>query len=589
MTWICLQSNRATLCFVVASLVLGPLVFGLGCSPPPPEVADVELRIGDPDADPGQITDGPISPPELHDLSAGTPAQAATMRRDGTQLVQQTGAALTEEVPTPDPDKENPAEVVPTPDGQPVVEGDGQGPEDYKTWPKPPVTLVVTGNQHGYIEPCGCTGLDRQKGGLARRYTFMKQLEEMGWDLLPIDAGNQVRRYGRQAEIKLQQTSKALQQMDYRAVGFGPDDLRLGVGELLAVAAADDPESALYVSANVVLIDESLMPSNKVVSLNGAKIGVTSILDPEALEVETSEEIVIKPIVESARREANDLIDKKTNFRVLMFYGEEDAAEDLVREVQGFNLVVVAGGYGEPTYRAEKIEGSKTRMIVTGNKGMYAGLVGLYPTGSMRYARVPLTHEFEDAPEMRLVMREYQDQLRDIGLEGLGLLPPIPHASGQSFVGSAKCGECHTKAYEVWEFTAHVDATDHIVKPPLERGDIGRHFDPECLSCHVTGWNAQEYYPYQSGYLSLDGFKHLHGNGCENCHGPGSEHSAAEAKDSTVSAEIRGQLRDAMKVSLENAKEMCMKCHDLDNSPDFHEPNAFEEDYWPSVEHYGKD
>jgi hypothetical protein len=33
----------------------------------------------------------------------------------------------------------------------------------------------------------------------------------------------------------------------------------------------------------------------------------------------------------------------------------------------------------------------------------------------------------------------------------------------------------------------------------------------------------------------------------------------------------------------------CMVCHDLDNSPDFHEEDAFEDVYWPEVEHYGKD
>ena len=33
--------------------------------------------------------------------------------------------------------------------------------------------------------------------------------------------------------------------------------------------------------------------------------------------------------------------------------------------------------------------------------------------------------------------------------------------------------------------------------------------------------------------------------------------------------------------------EKCMECHDLDNSPDFHETDAFEDIYWPEVEHYG--
>ena len=96
-----------------------------------------------------------------------------------------------------------------------IFEGDlgPGGPEDYRTWSVPNVAIVVTGQQHGYIEPCGCTGLDKQKGGVARRFTFMNELRSKGWKLLPIDAGNQVRRYGPQSEIKFQQTAEAFKAM----------------------------------------------------------------------------------------------------------------------------------------------------------------------------------------------------------------------------------------------------------------------------------------------------------------------------------------------------------------------------------------
>src|SRR5687767_14908328 len=40
-------------------------------------------------------------------------------------------------------------------------------------WPKPKAALFLTGRQNGYLEPCGCTGLANQKGGLARRHTLL--------------------------------------------------------------------------------------------------------------------------------------------------------------------------------------------------------------------------------------------------------------------------------------------------------------------------------------------------------------------------------------------------------------------------------
>lgn len=460
------------------------------------------------------------------------------------------------------------------------------GPVDYKTWPIPDVALFVTGQQHGYIEPCGCTGLENQKGGVARRMTFATQLRESGWPLLPIDAGNLVRRFGRQAEIKFHRSLEALREMGYAAVGFGPDDIRIGVGDLIQEAAAESPDDAIYYSANVVLIDPSLMPAYRIVEQNGLRVGVTSILDPAALESPLSEDITLNDPVASAQDVLAKLRVEDAAFKVLTYYGKESAAQELVRKVPGFDLLIVAGGYGEPTYQPETIEGSATKMILTGDKGMYVGLVALYKDAEMRYARVPLDASFSDAPKMRKLMADYQFQLRDLGLENLGI-KPIPHPSGEKFVGSEACGKCHTTAFEIWKESPHFNATESLVRPG-ERSDVPRHFDPECISCHVTGWNAQNYQPYISGYLNLEASKHLHGNGCENCHGPGASHAAAESGDGDVTDLRRNQLREAMKLPLAQAREKCMECHDLDNSPDFHKEGAFE-DYWAEVEHSGLD
>lgn len=459
----------------------------------------------------------------------------------------------------------------------------------WKDWPRPEALLVITGRQHGYIEPCGCTGLDRQKGGMARRFTLIEQLKEKGWPILAVDAGNQVRRFGRQAEVKLQQTVNALKQMDYKAVGFGPDDLRLGVGELLSVAAGETEDDTIFTSANVVLIDPSLMPQSKLVRVGNLNVGITSVIDPETISGQISDEIEIRDPIQAARIAASKWRPDIVSLRVLLFYGSEEAAKELASQVPEFRLIIVAGGYGEPTFEPIRIPNSPTRIILTGEKGMYAGLFGLFERGESKYARVPLTHDFEDAPEMRQLMKEYQDQLKDIGLSGLGLLPGIPHPSEQQFVGSEKCGECHTTAYDIWKSTPHALATTHLIEPPKERGDIARHFDPECLSCHSTGWNPQDYYPYLSGYVSQEASKHLMGNGCENCHGPGSGHVAAEVEGTSIATVRRDELRRSMQLPLAKAKKKCMTCHDLDNSPDFHEENAFEEIYWPEVEHVGLD
>jgi len=570
---------------MIAMAALISLAIASGCGRSQPvEVNPQDVAVTMPGSPDSTSLDTSLAPPMV-----GTAAPSDTAAQPVAQPVESAVADDPPKAPMVAADTLAPQPPSPGASSSPTS-GAGEsseGPEDHLTWPKPQVALVLTGNQYGYIEPCGCTGLENQKGGLARRMTFLRQIADRGWDVLPIDAGNQVRRFGRQAEIKFQTTAGGLEEMGYRAVGFGPDDLRLGVGELVAAAAAaDDPQDGLFVSANVTLIDPSLTASFKVIESGGRKVGVTSALDPASLKAETGGEIEVGDVTAGITRAMAAMTEAGADFRVLLFYGEEEAATKAIREVAGFDLVVVAGGYGEPLYRPQPIDGATTQMIVTGNKGMFAGVVALYDDQPYRYSRVAMSHDFDDAPEMRQLMATYQNQLEAIGLSGLGLRP-IDHPSGDRFVGTKVCGECHTTALAIWENTPHAHATDSIVKPG-ERGDIARHFDPECISCHVTGWNAQNYYPYESGYLSLAESSHLTGNGCENCHGPGAKHSAAEREGADITSEQRSLLRQAMRLPLDKAKDQCLQCHDIDNSPDFHKDGAFE-DYWAEVEHYGRD
>src|SRR5215203_2806161 len=100
-------------------------------------------------------------------------------------------------------------------------------------WPKPNVALLFTGEQDGYLEPCGCAGLENQKGGLKRRFTMIKELRDKGWPVVPVDAGDQERNTGIQAGMKLDFSYRALARMGYAAVGFGENDLKL---DLLSIA-----------------------------------------------------------------------------------------------------------------------------------------------------------------------------------------------------------------------------------------------------------------------------------------------------------------------------------------------------------------
>ncbi len=455
-------------------------------------------------------------------------------------------------------------------------------------WATPDVAILVTGQQKGYIEPCGCAGLANQKGGLARRHTLVRDLEAKGWPMLAVDAGNQVRRFGRQAELKFQFTTEGLKTIGYDAIAFGENDLRLSVGEVAAATMAMDDEASPFVCANAAVLDRSLTPRFHVLEAGGVKIGVTAILGTEEQQKVTSDDVVLQPAAEALAEVVPLLKAKACDLYVLLSHASLDESRELAKQFNDFDVIVSSGGLGDPTYEAEKVEGSKAILIQVGVKGMFAGVVGVFNDSDqrLRYQRVPLDASYDDSPEMLQLLKSYQDQLKSTGLAGLGV-KPIPHSTGNKFVGSQACADCHSQAFAVWEATPHAHATDTLVHPG-ERSQIERHFDPECLSCHVTGWNAKDFFPYKSGYLSLEDTPLLIGNGCENCHGPGSAHVAAELGDVDATDEVLKTLRASMRLPHAKAEDKCRECHDLDNDPEFQKPGAFDR-YWPKVEHKGMD
>jgi Cytochrome c554 and c-prime len=461
-------------------------------------------------------------------------------------------------------------------------------------WPKPDVALLISGELDGYMEPCGCAGLQNQKGGLKRRHTLIKDLQAKGWPVVPLDLGGLTKRFGIQAEVKFDAILKALDKLGYKAVGFGAADLRL---DILSLVLNFSDAKNLFVSANVGILDFDPEYSQryKIIEAGGMKIGVTSVLGKKQLaELKNSADLTLLEPYQAIPQVLPALRDANCDHLVLLSFADPAETRDLARRFPEFDFVVTAGGAEEPPSEPQSIDGSKSHLIEVGHKGMYVVVIGLYKNGepSFRYQRVPLDSRFADSPEMQKLMVDYQHDLETLGLEGLGL-KPTAHPTARQFAGSAACADCHTTATEVFLKTPHHHATQSLVDlvPP-------RHFDPECLSCHVTGWDPQGYYPFISGYLGLKQTPEMVGNGCENCHGPAARHVAAENGDIEVDEAELEQLRAALHLHIvenegnkqgqEYAKgkvvQMCMQCHDLDNSPEF----DFQL-YWPHVKHVGKD
>jgi hypothetical protein len=467
-------------------------------------------------------------------------------------------------------------------------------------WPKPTVAIMISGELDGYLEPCGCAGLENQLGGLKRRHTLIKQLEQDGWPLVRIDLGGLIKRRGLQTEIKYRYAIESLVQLGYAAVGLGARELQLDNIDSVAGALMNlEGEKNPVVSANVGIyglqesVDVGMTDRYRIINQGGKRIGVTSVLGGKhQAAIKNASDIATTGAAQALAEVAPKLVEEKCDIQILLVHGHPSEAQELSQKFPQFQIVAAAGGAEEPPRQPKKIEGSNALLIEAGHKGMYVIVLGIYDDpAQVRYQRVPLDSRFADSPAMQAKLTSYQQELETMTLAGLGLRGTT-HPDGD-FAGSAACADCHTKAWEVFEKTPHAHATDTLVKldPP-------RHFDPECLSCHVTGWNPQEYIPYKSGYMGLTETPELTQNGCENCHGPAAAHvkvesgevEATEAQQEALRAELRMKIvpkegnKDGQVFEGGKVVQNCMQCHDLDNSPDF----DFQK-YWPHVKHEGKD
>jgi len=99
----------------------------------------------------------------------------------------------------------------------------------------------------------------------------------------------------------------------------------------------------------------------------------------------------------------------------------------------------------------------------------------------------------------------------DLPVLALNLTGPL--ASPPLYVGAAACIECHEDKHTTWMATAHATAFDTLTAS----GDGDNEL---CFPCHAVAYGSA------SGFVDQQITPQLAHVQCENCHGPGSNHSA---------------------------------------------------------------
>ncbi len=471
----------------------------------------------------------------------------------------------------------------------------------FENWSDPAFVMCVTGETHGYLEPCGCS--ETQSGGVSRRADLFSQIKERGWQRATVDLGGSLKRNRRQSQIKFEALLEALREMEYSGMALGREELRLDPYYLLTLDTED--QLPLW-GANTSIVQYDGFPKrDSMIEIGDKTVGVVSVIGmsyrgevvpPQNPNAQAPPDVDILDPVAAIEKQLEHLeaenAETKPDLLVLLSHSKLEESRSLAEKFPQFDLIVSAGGHEDPSGKPEIIGPQKAMLVTVGHKGKHVGVIGYYPDEQpkLKFELIELDNiRFQDTPAMQDVMRRYQERLADENIADD--MKRVPHESGANYVGAAVCGECHTKAYAKWKTTKHHLAYESLAKgrKGQEQGWASRVYDPECLSCHVTGWNPQEVFPYESGFINAESTPHLMGQQCENCHGPGSIHTDLERK--REAGEIKPQdeelLAQRKEAHLDQGiaeKQLCNKCHDLDNSPKF----DFKK-YWEQVAHPGRD
>ena len=238
-------------------------------------------------------------------------------------------------------------------------------------WPTPQAVFVFSGQQHGYLEPCGCSP-EFQKGGLARRFGFIKSLQQKKWPVIVADLGGLLEDPARQpapgrymdgpdhAKIKLETALDALHQMKCEALNLAPEDLAaeggfLGLMGLLGNLKNPTLPRALNANFKIeqFFIEEGLVSPHVVREAGGVKIAIIGMLGEKYKDRVSDQDLKEWQAPEIVLGATLNKIKQKSDLQVLMLYGTIEEARKLAGKFPDLDVIVHASDSEEPNNHPE--------------------------------------------------------------------------------------------------------------------------------------------------------------------------------------------------------------------------------------------
>jgi hypothetical protein len=459
------------------------------------------------------------------------------------------------------------------------------------------LAIALVGEVRGEVEPCGCP--TQPLGGFEHRAGLLDELRAEPAPLFHLDAGHMLvegfATGGRgdptaRAELMLDLSAAT----DLDAFCPAPGDL----GALGVEALAEELGQRGIAAVSATWLDESgtpVFPASTVLERGGVRLGVIGLSDAPRANPGEGRIHAADPVV--AARTALAALPAEVDLTVALSNLRDDDARRVAREVPGLAALLSIRGqaYEEPQQYGAGL------IIKAPNRGRYVTVVRVRAASDPGAALDLPTAEALDLRTYDLLVRRRDDlahrappapllepdaqSLVRLGAalddEGAGrnLAYVVAYPLGPSYLGdeptrarisafkdrtlqdaaarlateqaspggprrfasTSRCAGCHTEQYARWALTEHTRAWEALIQR-------GRDADPECVTCHATG------FALPGGWAELDPdlIRQFKAVQCEACHGP-----------------LEGHPEDPEARALRPDRGTCLGCHDEANSPGF--------------------
>lgn len=375
------------------------------------------------------------------------------------------------------------------------------GPEPGRVEPANTVTVFITGSELGALKPCGCSG--GQLGGLDRRAAVFNAVPPA--KRLILDTGMLVESAREQDLLKFNIIIQAFDLLDYNLVNLTEKDIEIAKN--------------LGLSNNISALFNVISPHHDPDVNAPAKFTKKFLLADKPLAVTVAsfdaqssqpEQIAELFAPQPAARTVNILIINQYNADLIASLAEQAIVDCVICPPQSDEPMLINSTLNKPL------------VVSSGRLGKYVGKLQITPDPNsvkleLAFSAAAVIEDLPLQDSLVWLYKSYQQLLKDANL--LESYPRFVLPDGLRYTGSKSCKQCHEYEYDKWSTKAHADAFSTLQK-------VGSQYDPECVLCHVVGLE------YESGFVSQEKTAHLKNVGCENCHGPGSQHieTSGEAK-----------------------------------------------------------